>query len=173
MTKLNHKDVGDLVPDTVFPIREKGEWKQLTSSEIFYGRTVVIFALPGAFTPTCSKSHLPGYSEFASEIKAYGVDDIYCLSVNDWFVMDAWRETLGVVDDVLMLPDGNTDFTREMGMLVPKQHLGFGDRSWRYSMLVRSSLIEGLFIEDTKDTGDPFAVSDARTMLKYLSSIET
>lgn len=142
MTAENHLQPGDRVPEAIFKVREDGEWTVWNAPEIFEDRTVVVFALPGAFTPTCSKSHLPGFAANADALKAAGVDDIYCLSVNDTFVMNAWAKDLNVDGRVKMLPDGNAEFTAGMGMLVGKEHLGFGKRSWRYSMLVRDGVIE-------------------------------
>ena len=135
------------------------------------GRKVVIFAVPGAFTPTCSSTHLPRYEALYDDFKAKGVDEVVCLSVNDAFVMYKWGLDLGR-KNVFMLPDGSGEFTRKMGMLVDKNNLGFGYRSWRYSMLVNDGKIEKMFIEpefgDNCPT-DPFEVSDADTMLAYLN----
>lgn len=148
------------------------EWKDLTSEEIFKGKTVVVFALPGAFTPTCSSTHLPRYEELYGDIKAAGVDDVICLSVNDAFVMYQWGKAQNA-ENVFLLPDGNAEFTRKMGMLVDKSNLGFGMRTWRYSMLVVDGEIEKVFAEpgyrDNADS-DPFEVSDADTMLSYLNA---
>jgi thioredoxin-dependent peroxiredoxin len=167
------------VPDVVFKTRVRDEsiegpnpftWKDLSTSEIFAGKRVVLFALPGAFTPTCSTTHAPRYEALYEEIKAQGVDEIICLSVNDAFVMFQWAKNLGV-SKIFMLPDGNGDFSRKMGMLVEKDNLGFGMRSWRYSMVVNDGTIEKIFIEpDFGDNcpTDPFEVSDADTMLAYL-----
>ncbi len=157
---------GESVPEVVFETRENGEWKPVTSKEVFGGRTVVLFALPGAFTPTCSSAHLPRYEELADAFRARGVDEVVCLSVNDAFVMDAWGREQGAAK-VRLLPDGNGDFSAGMGMLVPKRDLGFGDRSWRYSMLVRDGVVEKMFVEPDVE-GDPYEVSDADTMLRYL-----
>ena len=168
------------VPNVVFKTRVRDEsiggdnpfrWEDKTTDDIFAGRKVIIVALPGAFTPTCSSTHLPGYEEHYDEFKKHGIDDIYCLSVNDAFVMYQWSQKLDV-DQVKMLPDGNADFTRGMNMLVEKSNLGFGDRSWRYSMLVNDKKIEKIFAEpDMSDNcpTDPFEVSDAKTMLDYLN----
>lgn len=171
------------VPEVTFKTRVRDEsvggenpyrWQDVSSSEIFGGKKVVVFGLPGAFTPTCSSTHLPGYEAHFDEFKALGVDDIYCLSVNDAFVMKQWADKLGA-KNVKMLPDGNAAFTRSMGMLVKKENLGFGDRSWRYSMYVEDGAIKKLFIEpglsDDCPT-DPFEVSDADTMLAYLKGIQ-
>ena len=170
MNTPNHKKVGDNVPDSQFPIRVNDTWQTLASSDIFANKTVAVFALPGVFTPTCSKSHLPGFSAHAQELFAAGIDKIYCLSVNDWFVMEAWRKDLNVGDEVTMLPDGNMDFSVGMGLLVEKRSLGFGNRSWRYSMIVKDSVIDAIFVEDFNDPGDPFRVSGAPQMLEFLNS---
>ncbi len=170
---------GKKVPNVVFKTRIRDEsvggenpfrWQDVPSDEIFKEKRIVVFALPGAFTPTCSSTHLPGYEKFYDEIKLQGVDEVYCLSVNDAFVMFQWGKHQGA-EKVKLLPDGNGDFTRQMGMLVKKENLGFGDRSWRYSMVVNDGVIEKVFIEpgfgDNCPT-DPFEVSDAETMLNYL-----
>jgi len=169
------------VPDTVFKTRVRNEalggdnpyeWKDVSSDDIFKGRNVVVFSLPGAFTPTCSTSHLPRYEELYDEFKGQGVDAVVCLSVNDAFVMFQWGKSQGA-KNVFLLPDGNGEFTRKMGMLVDKSNLGFGMRSWRYSMYVEDSDIKKMFseagYEDSCPT-DPFEVSDADTMLDYLKS---
>jgi glutaredoxin-like protein len=158
---------GQRVPLTTFKTRQDDRWVELGSDDLFKGKTVVCFALPGAFTPTCSSSHLPRYEELTPILKANGVDEVVCLSVNDAFVMEQWGRDQGV-KHVRVLPDGNGHFTAGMGMLVDKEDLGFGKRSWRYSMLVRDGVIEKMFIEPSKP-GDPFEVSDADTMLSYLN----
>ena len=158
---------GQRVPNVTFKTREGGDWKDITTDELFGGRTVVLFALPGAFTPTCSSSHLPRYDELCSTFREAGVDEVVCLSVNDGFVMDAWGRDQGV-KNVRLIADGNGDFTRGMGMLVDKRDLGFGPRSWRYSMLVKNGVIERMFIEPDKP-GDPYEVSDADTMLRHVA----
>jgi thioredoxin-dependent peroxiredoxin len=148
------------------------EWKDLTSDEIFKGKRVVVFALPGAFTPTCSSNHLPRYEELYDEFAKLGVDRIVCVSVNDAFVMFQWGKAQGV-NNIFLLPDGNGEFTRKMGMLVDKANLGFGMRSWRYSMYVVDGKVEKMFVEDGYADNcptDPFQVSDADTMLSYLKS---
>lgn len=160
---------GESVPEVTFKLREGGAWKVKSSADYFKGRSVVVFALPGAFTPTCSSTHLPGYMALSKNLKTMGVDEILCLSVNDAFVMNAWARDQGVDDEVTMLPDGSGHFTRQMGMLVDKDDLGFGERSWRYSMLVVDGVIRKMFVEDRNEPGDPFAVSDAVTMLDYVS----
>jgi glutaredoxin-like protein len=163
---LEHRE-GQKVPQVVFKLRDADAWREVSSDELFAGRTVVVFALPGAFTPTCSSTHLPGYEEQAPRLRAAGVDDILCLSVNDAFVMDAWGRDQGA-RQVRLIADGNGDFTRGMGMLVDKRDLGFGERSWRYSMLVRDGVIEKMFVEP-EVPGDPFEVSDADTMCAYVA----
>ena len=170
---------GQRVPDITFKTRVRDEsvggpnpfrWQDVSTAEVFKGKTVVLFSLPGAFTPTCSSTHLPGYEAHYEEFKRLGVDEIICLGVNDAFVMFQWGKHLGA-KNVKLLPDGSAAFTRGMGMLVKKDNLGFGERSWRYSMLVRDGVIEKLFSEPgfTHDCPtDPFEVSDAETMLGYL-----
>ena len=148
------------------------EWRDLTTDDIFKGRRVVLFALPGAFTPTCSTSHLPRYEELYDKFKGLGVDEVVCLSINDAFVMYQWGRSQEA-ERVFLLPDGNGEFTRKMGMLVDKANLGFGMRSWRYSMVVDDGVIEKMFVEDGFEDNcpaDPFEVSDADTMLAYLES---
>lgn len=157
---------GKLVPDVVFRARENGDWKDVSSKEVFSGRRVAVFALPGAFTPTCSASHLPRYEELSSALRQAGVDEICCISVNDGFVMEAWARDQKV-RHVRLLPDGNGEFTRGMGMLVDKSDLGFGPRSWRYSMIVNDGVVEKMFVEPQVE-GDPYGVSDADTMMAYL-----
>lgn len=167
------------VPDVVFKTRVRDEsvegpnpyrWQDRTTQDIFGGKKVVVFSLPGAFTPTCSSNHLPRYEALYDEFKALGIDQIICVSVNDAFVMFQWGKNVGA-KNVFLLPDGSGEFTRKMGMLVDKSNIGFGLRSWRYSMLVNDGKIEKIFVEpgfsDNCPT-DPFEVSDADTMLAYL-----
>ena len=158
------------VPNVTFRYRENGEWKETDSDKLFKGRTVAVFSLPGAFTPTCSSSHLPRFNELAPAFKENGVDQVVCLAVNDPFVMEEWAKGQEC-NGVFVLPDGNGAFTEQMGMLVDKSDLNFGKRSWRYSMLVRDGVIEKMFIEPEKE-GDPFEVSDADTMLNYIAPRE-
>lgn len=167
------------VPQVVFKTRVRDEsvegpnpyrWQDVTTDDVFKGKKVVVFGLPGAFTPTCSSTHLPVYEEKYNEFKELGVDEVYCLSVNDAFVMFQWAKAQGV-EHVKMLPDGSGEFTRKIGMLVKKDNLGFGERSWRYSMFVDDGEVKKVFIEpgfsDNCPT-DPFEVSDAGTMLAWL-----
>lgn len=158
---------GQRVPQVTFHTRVNHEWKDLTSEDLFAGKTVVVFSLPGAFTPTCSSTHLPRYNELAPSFFANGVDLILCISVNDTFVMNAWAAEQAA-ENIVMIPDGNGEFTAGMGMLVDKATLGFGQRSWRYAMLVKDGMVEKMFIEPQKP-GDPFEVSDADTMLNYIN----
>ncbi|MDO8590324.1 MAG: peroxiredoxin [bacterium] len=147
-------------------------WVDVTSDEIFKGKKIVLFALPGAFTPTCSSQHLPGYEAHYDEFKKLGVDEVICLSVNDAFVMNAWQEDQKI-KKVKLLPDGSADFSKGMGMLVEKHDLGFGLRSWRYSMYVEDGEIKKIFIEpglQDNCPNDPFEVSDQKTMLEYLKA---
>jgi glutathione-dependent peroxiredoxin len=157
---------GHRVPDVTFRVREGARWKDVKTSDVFANKKVIVFALPGAFTPTCSSAHVPRYNELAPTFKALGVDAIVCISVNDGYVMEEWGRTQHA-EHVTFLPDGNAEFTQKMGMLVDKRNLGFGQRSWRYSMLVEDGVIKKMFIEPELE-GDPFTVSDADTMLKYL-----
>lgn len=169
------------VPQIVFKTRVRDEsvdgpnpfrWQDVSTNDIFAGKKVVVFALPGAFTPTCSSTHLPGYEKHYQEFRDAGIDEIYCLSVNDAFTMFQWGKHQGV-ENVKLLPDGSGDFTRGMGMLVRKDNLGFGLRSWRYSMLVEDGEVKKIFSEAGKQDNcpdDPFEVSDANTMLSYLKA---
>ena len=159
---------GQRVPTVVFKTRADGEFVDASSDDIFSGKTVVVFSLPGAFTPTCSSTHLPRFNELADVFRDNGVDEIVCVSVNDAFVMDAWKENQEA-DNIRLIPDGNGDFSRGMGMLVDKSDIGFGERSWRYSMLVKDGVIEKMFIE-ADVPGDPFEVSDADTMLAWINA---
>lgn len=167
------------IPEVIFKTRVRDEslggdnpyrWQDVTSNEIFKDKKIILFSLPGAFTPTCSSTHLPGYEAKYDKLKKLGIDEIYCLSVNDAFVMFQWAKNLNITN-IKMLPDGNADFTRMMGMLVKKENLGFGQRSWRYSMYVENGEVKQLFSEPgfcDNCPDDPFEVSDADTMIKYL-----
>ena len=178
---MSHLIEGNTVPQVTFKTRVRDEsvegenpfrWQDVTTDDIFKGKKVAIFALPGAFTPTCSTTHAPGYEAVYDQIKALGVDEVICMSVNDAYVMFQWKKNLGL-EKVHFLPDGNGDFAKGMGMLVKKTNLGFGDRSWRYSMVVEDGIIKKMFVEEgfSDNAGpDPFEVSDAHTMLAYLTS---
>lgn len=158
---------GQRVPNITFRTRQNNQWVDVTTENLFAGKTVIVFSLPGAFTPTCSSTHLPGYNELARVFKENGVDDIVCISVNDTFVMNEWAKEQNA-SNITVIPDGNGEFTEGMGMLVDKADLGFGKRSWRYSMLVKDGVVEKMFIEPD-EPGDPFKVSDAETMLSYIN----
>lgn len=181
---MQNKDlIGKKIPNVTLQTRVRDEsiggenpykWEEVHTGDLFAGKKVVLFALPGAFTPTCDAHHLPGYEEHYGEFKDAGVDEIYCLSVNDAFVINRWGRSLDV-KKVKLLPDGSGEFTKEMGMLVKKNNLGFGDRSWRYSMYaqdgeVKKAFVEEGFSDDCSD--DPFEVSDAETMLSALKEAE-
>ena len=158
---------GKRIPQVTFRTRQDGQWKDVSTEQVFKGRTVIVFALPGAYTPTCSTTHLPRYNELSSTFFANGIDSILCVSVNDPFVMNEWGKDQEA-ENIVLVPDGNGEFTEGMGQLVDKSDLGFGKRSWRYSMLVRDGVVEKMFIEPDKP-GDPFEVSDADTMLDYVN----
>jgi len=196
-TSLSMAAEGSTAPSVVFKARVRDEslggpnpftWKDVTSEDLFKGKRSVVFALPGAFTPTCSSTHLPGYEQLYDDIKACGVDEIYCLSVNDAFVMRQWGIHQGLPEEktdksnplnpgnfqkVKLLPDGAALFTRGMGMSCTwDSERGFGERSWRYSVVINDMKVEKLFVEGggvAQNFGpDPFEVSDAKTMLSYL-----
>ena len=168
------------VPEVTFRTRVRDEsiggdnpfrWQDMTTDDYFANKRVVLFSLPGAFTPICSTQQLPGYEERANEIKALGVDEIYCLSINDSYVMNAWAKAQGL-ENVKVIPDGSGYFTRAMGMMVQKDPEGFGVRSWRYAMVVNNKEIEAMFVEPGYEENcptDPFGVSSAESVLGYLA----
>ena len=168
------------VPEVTFRTRVRDEavggdnpfrWQDMTTDDYFANKRVVLFSLPGAFTPICSTQQLPGYEERANEIKALGVDEIYCLSVNDAYVMNAWAKAQGL-ENVKVIPDGSGYFTRAMGMMVQKDPEGFGVRSWRYAMVVNNKEIEAMFVEPGYEENcptDPFGASSAESILGYLA----
>ena len=175
---------GRRIPEVTFKCREGdnqqladggcgfigGEWKDVTTRDIFKDKRVVVFSLPGAFTPTCSSQQVPGYEKHYDEIKANGIDEVYCVSVNDAFVMNAWARDQGI-EKVKMIPDGNAEFTEGVGFSTTFKNRGFGQRSWRYSAVIIDGIIEKEFVEPglVEDSDpDPFEVSDAETMLAYL-----
>ena len=158
---------GAAFPQLTLQIRRDGAWQQTPSDELFAGRTVALFGLPGAFTPTCSASHVPRYVELQPLLKEHGVDEIVCVSVNDRFVMEAWQREQGA-DVLSFLADGNGTLSKALGLLVDKSDIGFGWRSWRYSMLVTDGIVTHTFIEPVQP-GDPYEVSDADTMLDHLA----
>lgn len=172
--------INTTIPDVTLKTRVRDEnvggpnpfvWVDLPVREEFAGKKVVVFALPGAFTPTCSNEQCPGYERMYDQFKAEGVDEVYCLSVNDAFVMYQWGKNLGL-EKVKLLPDGSGDFSRRMGMLIDKSHVGFGMRSWRYAMVVEDNQIVGWFeepgINDAGEHGDPYGVSSPETVLASL-----
>jgi glutaredoxin-like protein len=165
-TMLENRE-GQRVPQVTFRTRCNHAWVDVTTDELFRGKSVVVFSLPGAFTPTCSSTHVPRYNQLAPAFSRHGVDQVICISVNDAFVMNEWRNEQKAFN-LTFLPDGNGDFSRGMGMLVAKNDLGFGERSWRYSMLVKDGVIEKMFIEP-EVPGDPFEVSDADTLLDWIA----
>ncbi|QQZ29574.1 glutathione peroxidase [Thiothrix subterranea] len=158
---------GQRIPSVTFRTRQNNAWVDVSSDALFAGKTVIVFSLPGAFTPTCSSTHVPRYNQLADTFKQNGVDEIICMSVNDTFVMNEWKVDQKA-DKITFIPDGNGEFTDGMGLLVDKQDIGFGKRSWRYSMLVKDGVVAKMFIEPNKP-GDPFEVSDADTMLAYVA----
>lgn len=164
---MNPIKTGQHVPDFTLRTRRDGAWVDLSAADLFAGRRVVVFGLPGAFTPTCSSSHVPRYNELQPAFAASGVDDILCVSVNDWFVMEAWKRDQGA-DKVTFIADGNGTLTDALGLLVDKSQLGFGKRSWRYAMVINDGVVEQTFIEPQVE-GDPYEVSDADTVLGWLA----
>lgn len=150
-----------------------GSWKDVTTDDLFKGKKVVLFSLPGAFTPTCSGEQLPSYDREFESFKEAGIDEVYCISVNDAFVMNAWARDLQI-KNVKMIPDGCGSFTRSMGMLVDKPKQGFGKRSWRYAAVINNGQLEKAFIEpginNFSDDDDPYTVSNSEHVLKYLQS---
>jgi peroxiredoxin len=155
---------GDRLPDAKFTVMTADGPAPKTTADIFAGKTVALFAVPGAFTPTCSAKHLPGFVEHVADFKAKGVDTIACVSVNDVFVMNAWGKDQGVGEDVVMLADGNGDFTKAIGLELDGSKFGMGPRSQRYSMIVKDGVVQTLNVE----TGGEFRVSAADYMLEQL-----
>jgi len=184
------KKIGDKIPSVMFHTRVRNEnfitddygdevctlgeydWKDVTSDEICSDKNVIIFSLPGAFTPTCSTQQLPGFENLYNEFKEQGIDEIYCLSVNDAFVMNAWAESQKI-KNVKVIPDGSGEFTKQMGMLVDKDNLGFGKRSWRYAMIVKNGIIDSMYVEQGKEDNcdtDPYIISSPENILYHLKS---
>ncbi len=175
---------GQQLPDIVFKARVRDEsiggpnpfrWQDMSTADFFKGKRVAVFSLPGAFTPTCSSKQCPSYDLAFDEMKKLGIDEVYCISVNDAFAMFQWAKNLNV-KNVRMIPDGSGHFTRRMGMLINKEHLGFGYRSWRYSMVVNDGVVEKWFqepgINDVGSDSDPYEVTDPDTMIAYLKSVK-
>lgn len=182
-SKENFMKEGVCVPSVVFKTRqgdaqpsdggcsfEEGKWVDVSTQDIFANKRVIIFSLPGAFTPTCTSKQLPGFEDNYAEFKDAGIDDIYCVSVNDSFVMNAWADILGI-NNVKVIPDGTGEFTRQMGMLIDKRNIGFGLRSWRYAAIVDNGVVEAWFEEpgrmDNSDS-DPYGVTDPEKILEYI-----
>jgi peroxiredoxin len=155
---------GDRLPDAKFTVMTADGPAPRTTADIFAGKTVALFAVPGAFTPTCSAKHLPGFVDHVADFKAKGVDAIACVSVNDVFVMNAWGKDQGVGEDVIMLADGNGDFTKAIGLELDGSKFGMGPRSQRYSMIVKDGVVQTLNVE----AGGEFRVSAADYMLEQL-----
>ena len=165
----------DKIPEHSFRCRFEHKsifiWKDITTDMMFKDKKIVLFGLPGAFTPTCSTRQLPRYEELFEEFQAKGVDNIYCFSVNDGFVMNAWASHMKI-QNVKMIPDGSGNFTRFMGMLIGKNHLGFGNRSWRYMAVINNGVVErwwqepGINNEGLDD--DPYIASTPENMVNYL-----
>ena len=156
--------VGDTLPAATFMTSTAEGPAPITTDDIFKGKTVALFAVPGAFTPTCSAKHLPGFKEKAADLKAKGVDTIACVSVNDLFVMKAWGADQGITDEVLLLADGNGEFTKAVGLEMDGSKFGLGQRSQRYSMIVKDGVVSTLNVEE----GGEFRVSSAEHMLGQL-----
>lgn len=175
--------LGKRVPQVTFRTRIRDEavggpnpfrWQDVSSDDYFAGKRVVLFSLPGAFTPTCSTYQLPDFEKLAADFRAQGIDEIYCISVNDAFVMNAWGKSQDL-DVVKLIPDGSGEFTRKMGMLVCKDNLGFGMRSWRYGAVISNGVVEQWFEEegysDNCET-DPYAVSSPQNILESLQALK-
>ena len=170
------------VPDVVFHTRQRivtldgdtsFDWKRLSTADVFGGKRVVVFAVPGAFTPACSDEHLPGYERLHDDFRAEGVDLVACLAVNDAFVMNQWAGSRSI-EKVMMLPDGNGDFTRKMGLLADRTAVGMGFRSWRYAMLVEDLTITAFLPEpgyEAVPTAIPYGASSAENLLDHIRSM--
>lgn len=174
---------GICVPKTTFKTRVRDEsiggdnpfkWQDLTTKEIFLGNRVVVFSLPGAFTPTCSTFQVPGFEQNYDKIIEMGIDEVYVISVNDTFVMRKWMLDQNVCK-VKFIPDGNGEFTRQIGMLVDKSNLGFGPRSWRYAMVVNNGVVEKWFEEPGREDcceSDPYGETSPENVMEYLRNVE-
>ncbi|QPM89780.1 peroxiredoxin [Pseudooceanicola algae] len=172
---------GSKLPHVTFRTRVRDEsiggsnpfrWQDMTTADYFGGKRVILFSLPGAFTPTCSTYQLPGFENNAEKFKELGVDAIYCMSVNDSFVMNQWAKAQGV-ENVTVIPDGSGEFTRRVGMLVNKDNLGFGMRSWRYAAVINDGVVEGWFEEPgicDNHGEDPYGESSPETLLAFLEA---
>jgi peroxiredoxin len=175
--------LGKKVPQVTFRTRVRDEavggpnpfrWQDVTSDDYFAGKRVVLFSLPGAFTPTCSTYQLPDFEKLFSDFQAEGIDAIYCMSVNDAFVMNAWAKSQNL-ENVTVIPDGSGEFTRKMGMLVAKDNLGFGMRSWRYGAIVNDGVVEQWFEEEGYSDNcesDPYGASSPQNILENLKALK-
>ena len=163
---------GDRIPQVKFRVRSLGDWIDKTTNDYFKGKRVILFSLPGAFTPTCSTKQLPGFEKLTDVFKQHRINEIYCMSVNDSFVMNAWAQNQKLAN-VQVIPDGNGEFTEKVGMLVEKKDKCFGKRSWRYAAVITDCLVETVFIEPGKadnTSEDPYGESSPENVLKYLQS---
>ena len=174
--------IGRHIPEVILKTRVRDEsvggpnpfrWQDVHTGDLFKGKRIVVFSLPGAFTPTCSNEQCPAFERLYDEFKAAGVDEVYCISVNDAFVMYQWGKQLGV-EKIKLLPDGSADFTRRMGMLIRKDHVGFGERSWRYAMVVDDGVIKAWFeepgINDEGLDNDPYGETAPERVLDWVSA---
>ena len=180
--RVSKKRIGSIVPAVVFKTRVRDEsvggpnpfrWQDVNSYDYFGGKRVIVFSLPGAFTPTCSTMQLPGFETMYDEFKQkHGIDEIYCISVNDAFTMNAWAKAQDI-KNVKVIPDGNMDFTQKMRMVVDKSNLGFGDRSWRYAMIVNNGVVEAWFEEPGYSNNcetDPYGETSPENIMNWLDS---
>lgn len=156
------------VPFVNFKVRENYKWVTKNSNDFFKHKRVILFALPGAFTPVCSTLHLPTYNELYDTFRSYGIDDVYCLAVNDGFVLEAWKSA-EKASKITMIPDVDGEFSYKLGFLKNRNEMCLGNRSWRYSMVINDGIIEKMFIEPEGEGEDPYGISSAETMLKYLN----
>jgi peroxiredoxin len=164
--------VGEKLPQVNFRVRSLGEWQDTNTDTYFKDKKVILFSLPGAFTPTCSNQQLPGFEKLANVFKEHGIDEIYCMSVNDSFVMNAWADKQKL-ENVKVIPDGNGEFTEKVGMLCSKRDKCFGDRSWRYAAIINDGVVEKVFEEPGKAddvTTDPYGESSPENVLKFLQA---
>ena len=176
---MEGKHIGDMVPKVTFHTRVRDDsiegpnpytWQDMTSDDYFKGKKVIVFSLPGAFTPTCSTMQLPGFEKMYEDFHAKGIDEIYCMSVNDSFVMNKWAQDQDI-QNIKVIPDGNGEFTNQMGMLVKKENLGFGNRSWRYAMVVDNGKIINMFVEPNKENNhgdDPYGETAPENIMNHL-----
>ncbi len=175
---------GAKLPNVTFHTRVRDEtvegpnpfrWEDKTTADFFAGKRVILFSLPGAFTPTCSTYQLPGFEKGFEDFKAKDIDEVYCMSVNDSFVMNKWAEAQNL-SNVAVIPDGSGEFTRKMGMLVDKDNLGFGMRSWRYAAIVNDGVVEAWFEEPglmDNCPEDPYGVSSPENLMKHLEEAKS